>query len=136
MDADLFCHKFLHISKSQQPRRLRNAPANRNDQRPKQERDFVAGRPRSLSEGTVDENGAVDMIDRMKKTVAFNYRGFKGNVRGDFIQEPLTTLEEMLKSLPESLGFNIEISTLPSLMAQSRIVSVLKCLRVSNALRM
>ncbi len=120
MDADLFCHKFLHISKSQQPRRLRNASANRRNSGVQHEGDFVAGRPRSLSEGTFDDNVAADMIDRMKKTVAYNYRGFKGNVRGDFIQEPLTTLQEMLKSLPESLGFNIEISTLPLFMAQSR----------------
>lgn len=37
-------------------------------------------------------------------------RAFKGNSRGDFIQEQFTTLEEMFKKLPEQIGFNIEMS--------------------------
>lgn len=45
----------------------------------------------------------------MKYTRDFKAKGFKGNSRGDSIQSPFTTLEEMLKKLPEDVGFNIEM---------------------------
>ena len=47
----------------------------------------------------------------MKHTRDFKIKGFKGNSRGNVIQAPFTTLEEMFKKLPESVGFNIEMST-------------------------
>lgn len=46
----------------------------------------------------------------MKHTRDFKIKGYKGNSRGNFIQAPFTTLEEMFKKLPESTGFNIEMS--------------------------
>ena len=46
----------------------------------------------------------------MKHTRDFKNKGFKGNSRGNFIQAPFTTLEEMFKQLPETIGFNIEMS--------------------------
>jgi glycerophosphodiester phosphodiesterase len=49
------------------------------------------------------------MTDRMKHTRDFKQKGYKANVRGNFIQAPFTTLEEMLQKLPESIGFNIEM---------------------------
>ncbi|OCL12659.1 PLC-like phosphodiesterase [Glonium stellatum] len=45
----------------------------------------------------------------MKHTRDFKIKGYKGNSRGNFIQAPFTTLEEMFKKLPESTGFNIEM---------------------------
>lgn len=51
-----------------------------------------------------------DMSERMKHTRDFKNKGFKGNSRGNSIQAPFTTLEEMFKTLPESIGFNIEMS--------------------------
>ena len=51
-----------------------------------------------------------DMSERMKHTKDFKQKGFKANSRGNFIQAPFTTLEEMFKELPESIGFNIEMS--------------------------
>lgn len=51
------------------------------------------------------------MRERMKHTRDFKIKGFKGNSRGNFIQAPFTTLEEMFKKLPEHIGFNIEMST-------------------------
>ncbi len=51
-----------------------------------------------------------DMSERMKHTRDFKQKGFKGNSRGNFIQAPFTTLEEMFMKLPESIGFNIEMS--------------------------
>lgn len=52
------------------------------------------------------------MSERMKHTRDFKKKGFKGNSRGNFIQAPFTTLEEMFKKLPETIGFNIEMSEL------------------------
>ena len=56
------------------------------------------------------EGGATELNERMKHTRDFKMKGYKGNSRGNFIQAPFTTLEEMFKKLPESIGFNIEMS--------------------------
>lgn len=47
--------------------------------------------------------------DRLKHTRDFKTKGFKGNRRGDVIQSQFTTLEEMFRTLPEEVGFNIEM---------------------------
>ena len=49
------------------------------------------------------------MSERMKHTRDFKKKGFKGNSRGNSIQAPFTTLEEMFTQLPETIGFNIEM---------------------------
>jgi glycerophosphodiester phosphodiesterase len=49
------------------------------------------------------------MRERMKHTRDFKKKGFKGNLRGEFIQSNFTTLEEMFKKLPEDISFNIEM---------------------------
>ena len=49
------------------------------------------------------------MRERMKHTRDFKKKGFKANVRGDFIQSSFTTLEEMFRRLPEDISFNIEM---------------------------
>lgn len=61
---------------------------------------------RSLSVG---EDALLDTRDRMRHTRDFKQKGFKANSRGDSIQAPFTTLEEMFKKLPEHVGFNIEM---------------------------
>lgn len=58
------------------------------------------------------EPGTQEVRDRMKHTVDVMNKGFKPNTRGDFIQDSLATLEELLVKLSESIGFNIEISML------------------------
>jgi glycerophosphodiester phosphodiesterase len=45
----------------------------------------------------------------MKHTRDFKSKGFKANSRGNFIQAPFTTLEEMFLKLPENVGFNVEM---------------------------
>lgn len=62
----------------------------------------------SASESAKDQDS--DMSERMKHTRDFKEKGFKGNSRGNFIQAPFTTLEEMFIKLPETIGFNIEMS--------------------------
>ncbi|KAK9467672.1 GDPD-domain-containing protein [Lipomyces arxii] len=46
--------------------------------------------------------------ERLKSTRDFQRKGFKGNSRGLSIQAPFTTLEEVFKTLPKNVGFNIE----------------------------
>lgn len=68
------------------------------------------GRYRSRSVGRNFEAGAIQVQNRMKHTVDFKDKGFKPNTRGNFIQDSLATLEELLTVVPEKVGFNIEIS--------------------------
>lgn len=71
----------------------------------------AARKPRSLSDGNSNSEFVDDLRERMKYTRDFNVKGFKGNSRGHSVQAPFTTLEEMFKRLPESISFNIEMST-------------------------
>ncbi len=68
-------------------------------------------RPCSRSLTQSEEKGAKEVQDRMKHTVNFADKGFKPNSRGDFIQDSFDTLEEALRKVPESIGFDMEIST-------------------------
>ncbi|KAJ4306986.1 Glycerophosphocholine phosphodiesterase [Collariella sp. IMI 366227] len=49
------------------------------------------------------------MEERMKHTRDFKAKGFKANSRGNFIQAPFATLEDLFRQLPPSVGFNIEM---------------------------
>lgn len=64
---------------------------------------------RSYSLGGANEERRPDMRERMKHTRDFKTKGFKGNVRGEFIQSPFATLEEMFRKIPQDVGFNIEM---------------------------
>ncbi len=64
---------------------------------------------RSMSLGDLKKGETSDMSERMKNTRDFKEKGFKANSRGNFIQAPFTTLEEMFIKLPEHIGFNIEM---------------------------
>lgn len=66
-------------------------------------------RPRSMSVGDF-EYDAAELNERIKHTRDFKKKGFKGNTRGNHIQAPFATLEELFKKLPKSVGFNIELS--------------------------
>lgn len=104
----LTLEQFLHVSEQKTPRTSRpSSPVEA-----KIENKDVAGgkkpRPRSYSVDVRKESSS-DMNERMKHTRDFKMKGYKGNSRGNFIQAPFTTLEEMFKKLPESIGFNIEM---------------------------
>ena len=64
---------------------------------------------RSMSLGDLTKGETSEMSERMKNTRDFKKKGFKANSRGNFIQAPFTTLEEMFVKLPEHIGFNIEM---------------------------
>lgn len=69
-------------------------------------------RPRSQSLGSGDGPGVFYIRDRLKHTVDFKTKGMKSNIRGEVIQQPLATLKDLFHKLPETVGFNIEISEL------------------------
>ncbi|KAM0517682.1 hypothetical protein ACHAPE_004655 [Trichoderma viride] len=66
-------------------------------------------RRRAWSTGEESRLRTVQLRDRLRYTVDFQGKGFKPNTRGDFIQDSLTTLDELLVDLPEDIGFNIEM---------------------------
>lgn len=80
-------------SKAQKIRRT-NSPGPRS-------RSFSSGIP-----GTSESPSPAD--ERMKHTRAFKTKGFKANSRGNFIQAPFATLEQLFEQVPEETGFNIE----------------------------
>ncbi|KAG8527749.1 uncharacterized protein KY384_007903 [Bacidia gigantensis] len=106
----LTLEQFLHVNKGQssQPRRAPSPQRRTNGNNKTVDKTSEPGKGRSMSLGALS-NDESHMSDRMKHTRDFKEKGFKGNSRGNFIQAPFTTLEEMFKTLPESIGFNIEM---------------------------
>ena len=107
----LTLEQFLHIGEAQTPRPSRPpSPENLNSTNGNICKRPVLHRQRASSlDCGKDDRMTVDMPERMKHTRDFKAQGFKGNLRGNFIQAPFTTLEEMFQKLPESIGFNIEM---------------------------
>ncbi|KAL9099634.1 MAG: hypothetical protein Q9163_004893 [Psora crenata] len=108
----LTLEQFLHVSDGRTPRPSRPPspiPPNRTiAAKAINGRVLEPRRHRSMSAGDVSKDEA-NMSERMKHTRDFKEKGFKGNSRGNFIQAPFTTLEEMFRRLPQSIGFNIEM---------------------------
>lgn len=68
-----------------------------------------APRQRSMSVGG-SEYDPTELTEKIKHTRDFKKKGFKGNTRGEHIQAPFATLEELFRKIPKSVGFNIELS--------------------------
>lgn len=106
----LTLEQFLHINDGRTPRTSRPpSPALANRGTAQTTSGTDSRKHRSMSVGDVTKDETSDMSERMKHTRDFKQKGFKANSRGNFIQAPFTTLEEMFKKLPESIGFNIEM---------------------------
>ncbi|KAJ5620434.1 Glycerophosphoryl diester phosphodiesterase [Penicillium lagena] len=71
-------------------------------------RSGTSPRPRSMSVGGFEYDPA-ELTEKIKYTRDFKKKGFKGNTRGEHIQAPFATLEELFKKIPKSVGFNIEL---------------------------
>ena len=113
----LTLEQFLHVNegtprnRSRDPTRTPSGDSNDNsnsgsssgDERP------IFRPQRSYSLGGANMDQGPDMRERMKHTRDFKTKGFKGNVRGEFIQSPFATLEEMFLKIPQDVGFNIEM---------------------------
>jgi len=107
----LTLEQFLHVNNGRTPRQSRPGSPVLADKAVAQAINGADPRKhRSMSLGDLkNDDASEDMRERMKHTRDFKSKGFKGNSRGNFIQAPFTTLEEMFKKLPESIGFNIEM---------------------------
>lgn len=66
-------------------------------------------RQRSMSVGGY-EYDPTELTEKIKHTRDFKKKGFKGNTRGEHIQAPFATLEELFKKIPKTVGFNMELS--------------------------
>jgi glycerophosphodiester phosphodiesterase len=69
----------------------------------------IPPRQRSMSVGGSLYDPA-ELTEKIKHTRDFKKKGFKGNTRGEHIQAPFATLEELFKKIPTPVGFNIELS--------------------------
>ncbi len=110
----LTLEQFLHISDGRTPGRTPRpsrppSPILSNRTASQTHNGSESRKHRSMSVGDLTKDDTSEMVERMKHTRDFKQKGFKGNSRGNFIQAPFTTLEEMFKKLPESIGFNIEM---------------------------
>ena len=105
----LTADQFMHLSRSQAPNSsVVDAAETRYRDRTKAE--IESGRrPRAHSVNTFDDYRMQDLMKRMQYTEEGIHNNIKGNLRGHSIQEPSSTLEQLLTQLPESLAFNLEI---------------------------
>jgi glycerophosphodiester phosphodiesterase len=101
----LTLEQFLHVNDST-PRASRPPSPPKNNPQFQVVRGMDRQRSMSLGPNLPPD---YDMAEKMKHTRDFKEKGFKGNSRGNFIQAPFTTLEEMFIKLPENVGFNIEM---------------------------
>ena len=67
-------------------------------------------RPRSHSLNAYDDYRSDDLVERIMHTEEGFKNGIRGSLTGHSIQEPSTTLEELLANLPESVAFDVEMS--------------------------
>ncbi|KAI4867029.1 glycerophosphodiester phosphodiesterase GDE1 [Hypoxylon rubiginosum] len=104
----LTLEQFLHINHESQIRSGRDEPERkRNDLNGNGVKES-GPRQRSLSMDFAQ--GVKNNLDeRMKYTLHFKQKGYKANTRGNFVQAPFATLEELFKKVPENVGFNIEM---------------------------
>ena len=109
----LTLEQFLHVNNNRSSPQSGRSPSrgrsdsDENDRNGAQPR--YPQRARSFSNCTSSRATTDVMSDRMRHTRDFKSKGYKANSRGNFIQAPFTTLEEMLKKLPTNIGFNIEV---------------------------
>ena len=91
-------HQFKHITDSQSEP-IKSFSEN-----------LAASRSRSRSLDTRKDYRVDELTERMKHTFGFKLKGFKANTRGNYIQEPFITLDDLLSKTPDSMTLNIEIS--------------------------
>lgn len=101
--------QFMHLSRSQAPRTDLVSSA---EARYLEKNDIKGGlrkKLRSNSVNTYDDYRSQDMVERMRYTEEGMHNNIKGNLRGHSIQEPSSTLAQLLTELPKSVAFNLEI---------------------------
>ncbi|KND94373.1 Glycerophosphodiester phosphodiesterase GDE1 [Tolypocladium ophioglossoides CBS 100239] len=105
----LTLEQFLHINPGRRDR-IHDGGSGRDNlrERSPRSRSNSFAPKRSLSMGYAG-SGQSEMEERMKHTRDFKEKGYKANSRGNFIQAPFATLEDLFCKLPEDIGFNIEL---------------------------
>lgn len=106
----LTLEQFLHINPDTRraEERVKQAEASTSGTRARSNSTFTPKRSHSMGfAGTGAGYG--EMEERMKHTRDFKEKGFKANSRGNFIQAPFATLEDLFRKLPVHIGFNIEM---------------------------
>lgn len=106
----LTLEQFLHINPDKQREKLYHGDAGRQGPRERSPRPRSNSHApkRSMSLGNAEMRHG-EMEERMKHTRDFKEKGYKANSRGNFIQAPFATLEDLFRKLPEEIGFNIEL---------------------------
>ncbi|KAK1730542.1 glycerophosphoryl diester phosphodiesterase [Colletotrichum acutatum] len=106
----LTLEQFLHINPDSNRTNGVNNGVNAVNERIERVRNNAPGpRQRSLSMGYAGDGLNGHSEERMKHTRDFKNKGYKANSRGNFIQAPFATLEDLFRQLPEHIGFNIEM---------------------------
>ncbi|KAH9896402.1 glycerophosphodiester phosphodiesterase GDE1 [Xylariomycetidae sp. FL2044] len=104
----LTLEQFLHINREQSIWPRRDSPERKGSDAEGAPRINGGPRHRSLSVDLVQDTK--DTLDeRMRYTLHFKKSGYKANTRGNFVQAPFATLEELFRKVPDSVGFNIEM---------------------------
>lgn len=109
----LTLEQFLHINPDKRRAKEQPAPSEQAVEVPggsRRARSNSFTPQRSQSMGFAGSGLAeMEMEERMKHTRDYKEKGFKANSRGNFIQAPFATLEDLFCKLPEHIGFNIEM---------------------------
>ncbi|KAK1254325.1 hypothetical protein MKX08_008320 [Trichoderma sp. CBMAI-0020] len=106
----LTLEQFLHINpESRRSNNRQNGPSHSGKSTVGRTRSNSLTPQRSQSMGYAGSGLQQEMEERMKHTRDFKEKGYKGNTRGNFIQAPFATLEDLFRKLPEHVGFNIEM---------------------------
>ncbi|KAI1305509.1 Glycerophosphoryl diester phosphodiesterase family-domain-containing protein [Xylaria venustula] len=105
----LTLEQFLHINDGRNGRSRRDSPERRQPDANGISNGDGAPKQRSLSVDYTNKKKDTSLDERMKYTLNYKQSGYKANTRGNFVQAPFATLEELFKKIPENVGFNIEM---------------------------
>ena len=101
--------QFMHLRRPQAPRSDLLSSAEVRYLEKNKVNGGLRPKPRSHSVNTYDDYRSQDLVERMRYTEEGMHNSIKGNLRGHSIQEPSSTLEQLLTELPEFIAFNLEI---------------------------
>ncbi|KAI1129869.1 Glycerophosphoryl diester phosphodiesterase family-domain-containing protein [Nemania abortiva] len=105
----LTLEQFLHINDGSNGRARGNSPERRQPDANGTRKGESGLKQRSLSVDFSNKSKDTSLDERMKYTLNYKKKGYKANTRGNFVQAPFATLEELFKKIPENVGFNIEM---------------------------
>ncbi|KAI1349347.1 Glycerophosphoryl diester phosphodiesterase family-domain-containing protein [Xylaria sp. FL0043] len=106
----LTLEQFLHINDGSHSRSRRGSGEGRRRPLASSLRNGEgAPKQRSLSVDLSNNVKDTALDERMKYTLNYKKTGYKANTRGNFVQAPFATLQELFEKIPENVGFNIEM---------------------------